>query len=98
MYAIRSYYVGILAVSIMITIIIITFYRKTKKSNKTLQNLSHENEFLLSEANHRINNNLQLIIALLTDELRKIEKRDERDSIKKVLSKVETISTSYNFV
>ena len=76
------------------TMLIAVFFRKVKKKNKSLKILSQQNEVLLSEANHRINNNLQLIIILITDELKKISE-DESSLMKKLLTKVESISTLY---
>lgn len=68
------------------------FFRREKKSNKTLRNLSAENEFLLSEANHRINNNLQLIIILINNQLEKSDNSDNIE-IKKILKKISSIAT-----
>lgn len=69
------------------------FYsKKIKIANKQLDFLSKENAFLLNEANHRINNNLQLIVILISDELRKLD-GNERLNVKKILSKVESIAT-----
>ncbi len=47
------------------------FLNKSRIQNKVLTNLSNDNKFLLSEANHRINNNLQLITILITDKIKK---------------------------
>lgn len=69
------------------------FYsKKIKIANKQLDFLSKENAFLLNEANHRINNNLQLIVILISDELRKLN-GNESLNVKKILSKVESIAT-----
>lgn len=69
------------------------FYsKKIKIANKQLDFLSKENAFLLNEANHRINNNLQLIVILISDELRKLD-GNEYLNTKKILSKVESIAT-----
>ncbi len=72
--------------------LLIYFYRKTLKNNKVLVKLSNENKFLLSEANHRINNNLQLIIILILDQLKK-QPEDKKEEIKKLLAKVDSIAT-----
>ncbi|MCO6173917.1 tetratricopeptide repeat protein [Flavobacterium sp. NRK F10] len=84
--------VGILFSLIILTLIVLFFFRKTQKNNKVLEKLSKENEFLLSETNHRINNNLQLITILISDELRKANAESENIPIKKILAKVETIA------
>jgi two-component sensor histidine kinase len=82
----------VLAVVLFVAILIFYFLKKSKKSNKQLQFLSEQNEFLLSEANHRINNNLQLIIILISGQLDKIPE-NESFEIKKILSKVDSIAT-----
>lgn len=75
-----------------VTIVATNLYFKTRKANRKLNILSNENEFLVNEANHRINNNLQLIIILISDIMKKMS-LIENENIKKVLKKVETIST-----
>lgn len=78
---------------VVIGLIVLIFYnRKINFKNKKLDKLSNENEFLLSEANHRINNNLQLIIILISEELKKSDDVDS-SNFTKILSKVESIST-----
>ncbi len=72
---------------------LIYYSKKVKIINRQLDYYSKENAFLLSEANHRINNNLQLIIILISDELKKNKESNENRSIKKILSKVESIAT-----
>jgi two-component sensor histidine kinase len=84
--------VGILFFLVMLTSMVLYFFRKAKKNNKVLEKLSKENEFLLSETNHRINNNLQLITILIADELRKTNTDSENIPIRKILAKVETIA------
>lgn len=82
----------VLAVVLFVAILIFYFLKKSKKANIQLQFLSEQNEFLLSEANHRINNNLQLIIILISGQLDKIPE-NESFEIKKILSKVDSIAT-----
>lgn len=77
---------------ILVTLLIAYFLNKVKKSNKDLQTLSKENEFLLSEANHRINNNLQLVVILISDQLKKAS-TENSFQLKNILTKVEAIST-----
>ncbi|TVZ49585.1 sensor histidine kinase [Olleya sp. Hel_I_94] len=78
--------------SIAVAVLIAYFLKRSKKSNKQLQKLSSENEFLLSEANHRINNNLQLVVILITNQLKKASET-EKIQLKNILIKVEAIST-----
>ncbi len=78
--------------SIAVAVLIAYFLKRSKKSNKQLQILSSENEFLLSEANHRINNNLQLVVILITNQLKKASET-EKIQLKNILIKVEAIST-----
>ncbi|NHN28133.1 sensor histidine kinase [Flavobacterium jejuense] len=85
----------ILIIFLLTTIGVVTltfFFRREKKSNKELRLLSSENEFLMSEANHRINNNLQLIIILISDQIEKLKKSESKE-IKKVLVKINSIAT-----
>lgn len=68
------------------------FFKREKKLNKELRLLSTENEFLLSEAHHRINNNLQLITILINNQLEK-SAHSENIEFKKILSKISSIAT-----
>ena len=72
--------------------VLVFFLKREKKSNKELLSLSQENKFLLSEANHRINNNLQLIIILISEQINKLEDNQQTE-IKNILSKIESIAT-----
>lgn len=74
------------------TIALFYFLKREKKSNKDLRILSSENDFLMAEANHRINNNLQLIIILISKQIEKIEKNEGKE-LKKVLVKINSIAT-----
>lgn len=88
----KTTFLSIIIATLILVVLLIGayFYRKTSKSNKMLAELSVENEFLLSEANHRINNNLQLITIMISDELRKHP--ENQHQLNKVLSKVESIA------
>lgn len=83
---------GLFLVALIVSFLIAYFYRKTQKANKKLTFLSEENKFLMAEANHRINNNLQLIIILINEELKKATK-ENNTQIKKILTKVDAIAT-----
>lgn len=74
------------------SILLFILLRKSRNKNYRLKALSQENEFLLSEANHRINNNLQLVVILISDRLKKTI-HDGSFEIKNILTKVEAIST-----
>lgn len=90
---IRLYVIlGLFLCAIFISLLIAYFLRKSKRTNKELQFLSSQNGFLLSEANHRINNNLQLIIILITVQLNKIPD-SEGEEMKKILKKINSIAT-----
>jgi two-component sensor histidine kinase len=86
----------LLSITFLITLLavftLLYYYRKINKYNKQLEKLSEENEFLLSEANHRINNNLQLIIILISEQLKKMP-LNEQVIINNILAKIESIAT-----
>lgn len=84
---------AIISLFVLGLVSLIYYSKKIKIINKQLHDYSRENAFLLSEANHRINNNLQLIIVLISDEIKKNKDFNENSSIKKILSKVESIAT-----
>ena len=90
---IRLYVIlGLFFMVIIAAMSIAYFLKKTKATNKELQFLSQQNEFLLSEANHRINNNLQLIIILISVQLNKIPENESQE-MKKILKKIGSIAT-----
>src|SRR5690606_4213071 len=64
----------------------------TREKNKSLTKLLHNNNFLLSELNHRTKNNLQLIVSLATRESKK-DSNDEITSLANLTSKIESIAT-----
>lgn len=59
--------------SLLLFAIIFYYYRKTKNQNQQLNFLNEQNKFLISETNHRVNNNLQLISVFINQELMKNE-------------------------
>jgi two-component sensor histidine kinase len=67
--------------------------KKTKIINNQLESYAKENEFLISETNHRVNNNLQLISILISETLRKKQNDTNKIEFEKLLSKVETIAS-----
>ena len=84
--------ISLVSFAFFIIAVIAYFLKRSRKSNKRLQYLSQENEFLLSEANHRINNNLQLVVILVSNQLKKTSEK-EGIHLKNILTKVEAIST-----
>lgn len=90
----NTLYLLILLVSLLAVLGIMFFYnRKIKFKNIELSKLSSENEFLVSETNHRVNNNLQLIAYLISEVLRKKQNGEDKNEFIKLLSKVEAIAT-----
>ncbi len=93
----KAIIINIVLVATLISLLIVVvslYYIKSRRKNFLLEKISRENEFLLGEANHRINNNLQLIIVLIEDELQKYAQQLEtRLPLEKVLIKLEAIST-----
>lgn len=78
---------------IFISFLISYFLRKTKNRNNQLQILSKQNEILVSETNHRVNNNLQLIAILIENNIRKNKDDYEKSEFKQLLTKVEAIAS-----
>lgn len=83
---------GLFVLAILSTLLIAFFLNKTKQNNKKLQFLSKQNEFLVSETNHRVNNNLQLISLLIESRIRKNKSESEKTEFTRLLSKVEAIA------
>lgn len=84
--------IALFLLAISIAVFIGYFLKQTKQKNTQLHALSLENKFLLSEANHRINNNLQLIIILISDQLKKLPKNQQVE-LNNVLKKIDSIAT-----
>lgn len=88
---IRNASLFLLFFSIVVLVILWLYYRKIQKQNKTLSFLHEQNTFLISETNHRVNNNLQLISIFITDQLSKAENKDN-ETLQMLLSRVESIA------
>jgi two-component sensor histidine kinase/Tfp pilus assembly protein PilF len=71
---------------------------KTLKTNKTLKKLSNENNFLLEEVNHRIKNNLQLIVSLLDRETNKFKGSEKVNNLTSIALKIESIATLHQLL
>lgn len=76
----------------LVAILVYYFLKKVKNQNQKLQLLSDENKFLMKEANHRINNNLQLIIVLMNDEIAKSSHKSNA-KMQRILLKVDSVAT-----
>jgi len=76
----------------VVLILIFYFFIAIRRKNKRLNKLLEENEFLVGEANHRIKNNLQIIVSLVAREIYK-EDNEEIDALRNIGSKIESIAT-----
>lgn len=89
----RMYFIlAILFVSALLVLILL-YNVRTRKNNRKLQLLLNENQFLLGESNHRIKNNLQLIIALIYQEMEKQHVDFEDSSLFEIVEKIEAVSS-----
>ncbi|WP_177765763.1 sensor histidine kinase [Flavobacterium sp. I3-2] len=79
-----------LTIVLIFLIILIYYIRIIKNKNKELTFISDQNEFLVAETHHRINNNLQLITILVENELDKVLVTDEV-SKKNILVKIDSL-------
>lgn len=85
---------AVISLFVLGLLLLVYYSKKIKMINAQLNVYAKENAFLLNEANHRINNNLQLLIILLSEEINKKETSNyEKEAITKILTKVESIST-----
>lgn len=81
----------------ILILVIVAFFLNGRRKNKKLEALLKENAFLTGEANHRIKNNLQLIVSLLSEELRKPENQSSQQLLD-IKAKIESISTLHQFL
>lgn len=79
-----------LVCAFIFAMILLNYIKIIRKQNKQLTFISEQNEFLVSETHHRINNNLQLITILIENELDKIKGTDEV-SKKNILAKIDSL-------
>jgi two-component sensor histidine kinase len=77
-------------VLLIILIVIGFFYYLSQKKNKRLNELLQENEFLIGESNHRIKNNLQLIVSLIEREL--FKEGIENNKLHEISEKIKSIA------
>lgn len=65
-------YFSIFGIFILVAMIFLAYNSyQSKKKNKLLKRLNEDNQFLIGETNHRVKNNLQLIISLIGREMYK---------------------------
>lgn len=87
----KTFYIVIISLTLMLSIALF-FYATVKTKNKRLIKLLNENEFLVGEANHRIKNNLQLIVSLVAREKNKKENQNQ-EALTNIVTKIESIAT-----
>lgn len=87
----KTFFTAIVSLFILLGISLI-FYITVKAKNKRLSKLLKENEFFMGEANHRIKNNLQLIVSLVAREKNKKE-NENHDALTNIVTKIESIAT-----
>lgn len=74
---------------LIFTVILLNYVKIIRKQNKKLTVVSQQNEFLVSETHHRINNNLQLVRILIDNELKKNSNDDL--SNKRIIAKIDSL-------
>ena len=84
-------------ISFTIIIVLAYYNKKINMANQKLNLYAKENTFLLEEANHRINNNLQIVIFLISNELEKVSNKDNY-TINKILSKIKSIAILHRYL
>lgn len=87
----KSLYIFIGISLLIISIFIALYMFSVKRKNKQLHKLVKENEFLLGESNHRIKNNLQLIISLIDRELHKSD--HAKQELSQISDQINAIAT-----
>ncbi|MBW6484359.1 MAG: sensor histidine kinase [Vicingaceae bacterium] len=87
----KTFFIAIISLIILLSISLI-FYITVKAKNKRLSKLLKENEFFVGEANHRIKNNLQLIVSLVAREKNKKE-NENHEALTNIVTKIESIAT-----
>lgn len=87
----KTFFTAIIFLVILLSTIFIS-YIIVKAKNKRLSKLLKENEFFIGEANHRIKNNLQLIVSLVAREKNKKE-NENHDALTNIVTKIESIAT-----
>lgn len=89
----RNTIIGFLILASVLLGVVAFYFIRSRRSNRKLEGLLKENQFLLGESNHRIKNNLQLISALTYQELKKENQNENTGTLLAISSKIEAIST-----
>jgi len=93
------YLLFILLISLFTGVFIMILYnKKIKSKNKELERLNIENKFLVSETNHRVNSNLQIINLLINELISKFKKKKHQRELESLLVKVDTIATLHRYL
>ena len=79
-----------LIVILIFAAILLNYIKIIRKQNKKLTYVSEQNEFLVSETHHRINNNLQLITILIQNELKKNPNSDDLTN-QRIIAKIDSL-------
>jgi two-component sensor histidine kinase len=87
----KTFFITIVLLSVLLASLFI-FYLTVRTKNKRLSKLLKENEFFIGEANHRIKNNLQLIVSLVAREKNKKE-NENHEALTNIVTKIESIAT-----
>ena len=87
----KTFFITIILLSVLLASLFI-FYLTVRTKNKRLSKLVKENEFFIGEANHRIKNNLQLIVSLVAREKNK-EENQQHEALTNIVTKIESIAT-----
>lgn len=87
----KTFYIVIISLILLVTALLF-FFTTVKAKNKRLIKLLKENEFLIGEANHRIKNNLQLIVSLVAREKNKKENQHD-EALTNIVTKIDSIAT-----
>lgn len=74
---------------LIFAIILLNYVKIIRKQNRKLKFVSEQNEFLVAETHHRINNNLQLVRILIDNELKKNSSDDL--SNRRITAKIDSL-------
>jgi len=66
-----------------------------KRREEDLQNLASARELLVREADHRIKNSLQMVISLLSVQLRGVEDKDAANALREAITRVGAIAACH---